>query len=151
MNFYASSYFGIPRHCIFRSHVLQIFHFKFRDSKNVVDRSTLVLRTVIRIQKDYSIRTLRTSHPISKPSSMPLILLPLRSNCSNDGRLWSSAVENMGFRLSPSRLSASANLVMLPRTPARRRSGRRRRQLWEKSNSFNGRPYDEKIYKREFN
>lgn len=94
------------------------------------------------------IHTFKTSHPIKRPSSNPRILFPLKSSSSKAGRLWNSAVENIGFRLSPKRLSARTNLVIFPRIPASSRSGSLRRLLCEKSSSFSGRPYDEKIWKR---
>lgn len=108
-----------------------------RSHKEVATSRDRILRTGL---------TFKTSQPISSPSSKPRMLFPRRSSSSSAGRLCSSAVENIGLRLSPRRLSASISRVRLPRTPDSSRSGSRRSELCEKSSSLNGRPYEENIW-----
>lgn len=82
--------------------------------------------------------TCKLSHPLSKPSSIPFIWLPLRSRICSCVNPWNSLLENIGFKLSPNKLSASLSSCRVFCNPASSLSVSRLRELPEKSIDLNG-------------
>lgn len=95
--------------------------------------------------KQYRIPTLRLSQPFSKPSSKPLSRFPERSRTRSWVRPWSSLLLKIGFRLSPSRLSARRSSSRESWSPASSRSVSRRNELSEKSRLRRGHPVGNKV------
>lgn len=104
--------------------------------RNVREPYTFVL--LIHFDRNVGELTLRSKQPFSKPSSMALILLDDRSKVRRFLRGFSSAVEKIGFKLSPSRLCERRSTVNDSLKPLKDFSGKRRIKLCDRSNSSTG-------------
>lgn len=109
----------------------------------------LSLSTSVLLKHVYYLKhTFKFSHPSSNPSSIALIPLPLRSISCRCVRPLNSVVENIGFSVSPSRLSASLNSTREDLRLCSILSVRRLKELPERSILRRGSSVDENIYRK---
>lgn len=80
------------------------------------------------------------------PSSIALISFPLKSNTCKCRKLCNSLVENIGFKVSPNKLSASRSSINVSCKPVNSFSVILRKELPVKSTFLNGSPDERNSY-----
>lgn len=108
------------------------------DCMHSVESSWAFLIRYLGVMFTLSTQTWSFSQPFSIPSSMALILLPARFSILRLFSVWNSAVENIGFKVSPSRLSDKYSSISSSWMPAKTLSESRRIAFSEKSSFLIG-------------